>query len=67
MFSVRNLFLMLALSAAGAQAQQYPSKPVRVIVGFTAGGPSDIVGRIVAAQFRPGESRAERRAGPEIV
>src|SRR5688572_10609049 len=42
---------VLMLISVGALAQQYPVKPVRVIVGFTAGGPSDIVARIVAQQL----------------
>jgi tripartite-type tricarboxylate transporter receptor subunit TctC len=66
MFSKRNLFWMLALGAVSANAQQYPSKPVRVIVGFAAGGPSDIVGRIVAAQLTERMGRqfiVENRAG----
>lgn len=34
-----------------AWAQGYPSKQTRIVVGFTAGGPSDIVGRIAAQQL----------------
>ena len=39
----------LALAAAGALAQGYPARPVRLIVPFPAGGSNDIVGRVVAA------------------
>ena len=31
-----------------AHAQSYPSKPVRFLIGFPAGGPNDILGRIAA-------------------
>jgi tripartite-type tricarboxylate transporter receptor subunit TctC len=54
------------LYMSGAFAQQYPARPVRVIVGFTAGGPSDIVGRIVATQLTERFGRqfvVENRAG----
>lgn len=42
----------LAIAAAGpAGAQQYPSKPIRMIIGFPPGGGTDIVGRIVGQKL----------------
>jgi len=38
--------LLFALSCA--HAQQYPTKPVRVLIGYAAGSSTDIVGRIMA-------------------
>src|ERR687885_728316 len=53
--SLRSLLLkaagmVLALSTAVA-AQDYPTKPVRLIIPFPPGGSNDIVGRLVATQL----------------
>jgi tripartite-type tricarboxylate transporter receptor subunit TctC len=36
---------------ASAHAQTFPNKPVRVIIGFAAGGTTDLVGRLVAQRL----------------
>jgi tripartite-type tricarboxylate transporter receptor subunit TctC len=47
---MKPLLLLLALAAAtfGAQAQSWPSKPLRLLVGYPAGGGMDAIGRIFA-------------------
>jgi tripartite-type tricarboxylate transporter receptor subunit TctC len=45
------LGLAVALWPAIGAAQNYPDKPVRVVVGFAAGGPTDVIGRIVAQKL----------------
>jgi tripartite-type tricarboxylate transporter receptor subunit TctC len=55
----RRRFLHLAAGAAAlpiasrtARAEAYPTRPITLIVPFTAGGPTDTVGRILAEGMR---------------
>ena len=64
----RRQFLHLAAGAAAlpavsrsAWAQTYPSQPVRIIVGFAAGGPNDILARMI------GQWLSERLRQPFVI
>src|SRR6266853_1438983 len=55
----RRKFLHLAAGAAAlpamsrvARAQAYPSRPITIVVGAAAGGPTDTIGRIITERMR---------------
>ena len=65
-FQKLSLFLCALLFAGYAISQEYPNRPVKIIVPYPAGGGSDIVARLIAARLQ--ESRGwsvivENRSG----
>jgi tripartite-type tricarboxylate transporter receptor subunit TctC len=67
---VRLLAAVLCALAAGARAQSYPTKPVKVLVGFAAGGPTDVMARIVAQDMTVSLGRSfivENRPGANAI
>ena len=56
-----ELLCTLVACAAPAHAQTYPAKPIRFVVGFTAGGASDITSRII------GQKLTEHFGQPVII
>ena len=54
------LILALSCAAAPLSAQTWPAKPVRMVVGFVAGGPTDALARLYAA-------RLGERLGQQVV
>jgi len=45
-------FFSVLIIGGNATAQTFPSKPIRVVIPFVAGGSSDIVGRAMASKFQ---------------
>ena len=66
MKTIRWAALFLAAAAFAAQAQTYPNKPIKLVVGFAPGGNTDTVARVVGQKLseRLGQSVIiENKAG----
>jgi len=51
LLSLGGAGVLCALVSAGAYAQSYPAKPVRMVIPFAPGGNTDIIGRIFSLKF----------------
>jgi tripartite-type tricarboxylate transporter receptor subunit TctC len=57
---------LAAAASPGAQAQDYPSRPIKLVVAFTAGGTTDFAARLIAERMRASLGQAvivENRPG----
>ena len=48
---MKRFIALLLFASTSVLAQSYPSKPIRMVVGFVAGGPTDALARIVALRL----------------
>ena len=66
----RILVFLLAVLPGMVFSQEYPNKPVKFIVGFGAGGPTDVIARIVAQDLTTQMGQAflvENRPGANAI
>ena len=48
---MKHIALLFAFAALAAQAQPYPTKPIRMVVPYTAGGPADLLVRALGQKL----------------
>ncbi|MFN2646734.1 MAG: Bug family tripartite tricarboxylate transporter substrate binding protein [Burkholderiales bacterium] len=50
---MRLALALLVLACSVAQAQSFPTKPIRIVLGYSTGGTADNLGRVVAEKLTP--------------
>lgn len=61
LLAAATLAVALPFAASSAQAQAWPDKPIRIVVGFAPGGFTDVLGRLI------GQKLSERLGQPVVV
>src|SRR5438045_9120279 len=67
---LRPLILLICSAALPAAAQEYPSKPIRIIVGYAAGGGNDLIVRVMAPRLSEGLGQpviVENKPGAQAI
>ena len=66
----RTLMLLVFAAALPAAAQEYPTKPIRIIVGYAAGGGNDLIVRVMAPRMSEGLGQpviVENKPGAQAI
>src|ERR671924_2044263 len=67
---LRTLMLLICAAALPAAAQDYPTKPIHIIVGYAAGGGNDIIVRVMTPEMTRGLGQAvivENKPGAQSI
>ena len=67
---LRTVLLVLCAAALPAAAQDYPTKPIRIVVGYAAGGGNDLIVRVMAPRLSEGLGQpviVENKPGAQAI